>query len=145
MSEMYLKRFLDEDIGTGDITARIFVPDIHGKARIICEEDAVIAGLEEAAELFRMLDVVAEPIVADGERVPKDTEVMVLNGPLRSILSGERTALNFLMRMSGIATETNSIIMKVREKDPEMRIAGTRKTTPGFRHFEKKAIALGGG
>ncbi|AIZ57151.1 nicotinate-nucleotide pyrophosphorylase [Candidatus Methanoplasma termitum] len=142
---MDLRPFLDEDVGSGDITTEMFVPDILGKAVIMCEEDAVIAGLEEAAEIFRLLGADSEQLVVDGERVRKDTDVMIVEGPLRSILTGERVALNFLMRMSGIATETNSIMTKVRERDKHLMIAGTRKTTPGFRAFEKKAIALGGG
>ena len=142
---MDLRPFLDEDVGPGDITTETFVPDIPGRASIICEEDAVAAGLEEAAEIFRLLGVSSKLLAADGENVLKGTKVMVLEGPLRGILTGERVALNFLMRMSGIATETNSVVRMVREKDPDMKIAGTRKTTPGFRAFEKKAIALGGG
>ena len=145
MSEMDLSRFLDEDVGPGDVTTDALVPDVPGKACIICEEDAVVAGLEEAAEIFRLLGVSSENLAADGERVRKDTKVMLLDGPLRGILTGERTALNFLMRMSGIATATDSVVRKVREKDPDIRIAGTRKTTPGFRSFEKRAVALGGG
>ncbi|MCL2032342.1 MAG: carboxylating nicotinate-nucleotide diphosphorylase [Methanomassiliicoccaceae archaeon] len=145
MSEMDLRPFLEEDVGSGDITTGIFVPDVPGRARIVCEEDAVVAGLEEAAEIFRLLGVSSSQTAADGERVPKNTEVLILEGPLRGILTGERIALNFLMRMSGIATETDSAVRMVREKDPCMRIAGTRKTTPGFRYFEKKAVALGGG
>ncbi|MDR2698874.1 MAG: carboxylating nicotinate-nucleotide diphosphorylase [Candidatus Methanoplasma sp.] len=145
MSEMDLGRFLEEDMGSGDVTTETFVPDILGRARIICEEDAVVAGMEEAAEIFGLLGVTSERLAADGERVRKGTEVMILKGPLRGILTGERTALNFMMRMSGIATATDSVVRAVREKDPLMMIAGTRKTTPGFRSFEKKSIALGGG
>jgi nicotinate-nucleotide pyrophosphorylase (carboxylating) len=142
---MDLRPFLEEDIGSGDITTGALVPDVRGRAYVICEEDAVVAGLAEATETFRLLGVSAERSAADGERVPKDTKIMVLEGPLRGILSGERVALNFLMKMSGIATETAAIVRLVKEKDPDMKIAGTRKTTPGFRAFEKKAIALGGG
>jgi len=145
MSEMDLRPFLEEDIGSGDITTGALVPDVPGRACVICEEDAVVAGLEEASETFRLLGVSAEQLTADGERVQKDAKIMILEGPLRGILSGERVALNFLMKMSGIATETASIVQMVREKDPDLKIAGTRKTTPGFRAFEKKAVALGGG
>ena len=145
MSKIDLRPFLNEDIGSGDITTDTFVPDVPGRAHIVCEEEAVLAGLEEATEIFRLLEVSSELLAADGETVHKDTKVMILKGPLRGILTGERVALNFLMRMSGIATETNSVVRAVREKDPSLRIAGTRKTTPGFRAFEKKAIALGGG
>ncbi len=145
MYEMDLKPFLYEDVGSGDITTETFVPDISGKACIICEEDAVLAGLEEAAKIFGLLGVSSVKMAADGERVSAGTKVLVLEGPLRGILTGERVALNFLMRMSGIATETDSIVRVIREKDQDIMIAGTRKTTPGFRYFEKKAIVLGGG
>jgi nicotinate-nucleotide pyrophosphorylase (carboxylating) len=142
---MDLRPFLEEDIGAGDITTDIFVPDTYGSADIVCEEDAVVAGLEEAASIFKLLGVSSKQFVSDGESVLKDTKVMNIEGPLKGILSGERVALNFLMRMSGIATETNSIVKKVKARDPDLMIAGTRKTTPGFRAYEKKAVALGGG
>jgi nicotinate-nucleotide pyrophosphorylase (carboxylating) len=142
---MDLRPFLDEDIGSGDITTDTLVPDIQGKASVICEENAVVAGLEEAAEIFNLLGISSKCTVTDGEKVQKGAKVMELDGPLRNILTGERVALNFLMRMSGIATETASVVQEVRKKDSDMQIAGTRKTTPGFRSFEKKAIALGGG
>lgn len=142
---MDLRPFLDEDVGSGDITAETFVPDVQGRACIICEEDAVVAGLEEAAEIFRLLGVSSEKLTADGGRVPKGAKVMTVSGPLRGILTGERVALNFLMRMSGIATGTDSAVRRIRTKDPDLMIAGTRKTTPGFRAFEKKAVSLGGG
>lgn len=145
MSKMDLRPFLEEDMGRGDITTDTIIPDVRGRGRIVCEQNAVVAGLEEAAEIFGLLGVSSEKLVADGDQVSKNTEIMTLEGPLRGILSAERVALNFLMRMSGIATETASIIRIVREKDPVIVVAGTRKTTPGFRAFEKKAIALGGG
>lgn len=142
---MDLKRFLDEDVGSGDATTNIFVPDIDGRASVICEENAIVAGLEEASEIFRLLNVDSELLVSDGDSVKKDTRVMNLRGPLKGIVTGERTALNFLMKMSGIATETNLLTQRIRAIDPDLLVAGTRKTTPGFREFEKKAIALGGG
>lgn len=142
---MDLKRFLDEDVGSGDITARIFVPDTPGRAAIVCEEDAVAAGIEEAVEIFALLGVTAEAKVKDGDKITKNTTVITLSGPLKGIITGERTALNFLMRMSGISTATAAVVEKIRTKDKSVIIAGTRKTTPGFRAFEKKAITLGGG
>ncbi|MDR3075047.1 MAG: carboxylating nicotinate-nucleotide diphosphorylase [Candidatus Methanoplasma sp.] len=145
MYEMDLGPFLNEDVGSGDITTDVFVPDIEGKGRIICEEDCIVAGLEEAAGIFGLLGVRSETSIADGERVLGDTTVMTVEGPMKGILTGERVALNFVMRMSGIATLTDSVVSRIRPIDPELRIAGTRKTTPGFRYFEKKAIALGGG
>lgn len=140
-----LRRFLDEDIGTGDITTDTFVPDISGEAVIVCEEDATVAGIEEACDIFQLLAVVAKPLVNDGDRLKANTRIMKVSGPVRGMLTAERTALNFLMRMSGTATMTAKILDRIRPMDPEIRIAATRKTTPGFRYYEKKASLLGGG
>jgi len=142
---MDLRPYLEEDVGCGDLTTDALISNVSGKAAIICEEDAVVAGLEEAAEIFRLLGVSSKLLAADGRSVKKGTEVMIIEGPLSGILTGERTALNFLMKMSGIATETRSIVNMIGKRDKHVKIAGTRKTTPGFRTFEKKAIALGGG
>jgi len=140
-----LDSFLEEDLGYGDITTDIVVPDIDGTADITCENDAVVAGLEEAITLFEEYSVECEPLVMDGERVKKGTVVMNISGPLRNIITLERTALNIMMRMSGIATATNDVLAACKKKNKDVRVAGTRKTTPGFREFEKKAIILGGG
>ena len=142
---MDLRKYLEEDIGSGDITAEIFLDDRLGKGVIVCEEDAIVAGLEEAREIFRLLGVSSEILIADGNRVHASTRVLKVEGPIKGIMTGERTALNFIMRMSGIATMTAALTDVLRPIDPNVRIAGTRKTTPGFRTFEKKAIALGGG
>jgi nicotinate-nucleotide pyrophosphorylase (carboxylating) len=140
-----LERFLEEDIGYGDVTTDLLVPDIDGTAEITCESDAVIAGIEEAMTLFEQCDVLCELQAYDGDRVKKGTTIMTLSGPLRNIITIERTALNIMMRMSGIATATNDVLVKCRKINNNVKIAGTRKTTPGFREFEKKAILLGGG
>jgi len=140
-----LKRFLEEDIGSGDITTELFVPDIEGNAEIICEEDAVVAGLEEATQIFEMLGAKTELLVRDGSKVRKGAKIAKISGPVKGILTAERTALNIIMRMSGIATATRNIIDDCRTVNKNIVVAGTRKTTPGFRKFEKKAIILGGG
>ena len=140
-----LQRFLDEDIGSGDITTEIFVPEGDGTATITCEDDAVVAGLEEAAEIFSLLGVKSKLFVKDGQRVKKGTMVMEISGSKKSILTAERTALNMMMQMSGVATITNKILEGCKKINPNIIIAGTRKTTPGFRKYEKKAIELGGG
>ena len=140
-----LKRFLEEDIGSGDITTELFVPDIQGNAEIVCEEDAVVAGLEEAVQIFKLLDAKMELFVKDGSKVKKGTNIAKISGPVKGILTAERTALNIIMRMSGIATATRNILDDCRTVNENIVIAGTRKTTPGFRKFEKKAIVLGGG
>ena len=140
-----LEAFLNEDIGRGDLTTQLVVPDVGSKASIICEEDAVVAGIEEACEIFSIMGADAIPVVKDGERVKAGDRVISITGPAQKVITAERTALNFLMRMSGIATETSKAIDLLSEKDSNVRVCGTRKTTPGFRRYEKKAIRLGGG
>ena len=137
--------FLAEDVRTGDITTELTTPDARGRATIHCEESAVVAGLRYAGMVFELMGVDYELIAEDGSRVEEGQEVMRLEGPLRGIMSCERTALNIIMRMSGIATATAAVLESCRARNPKIRIAGTRKTTPGFRYFEKAAIAMGGG
>lgn len=140
-----IDRFLREDIGSGDVTTEAFVPDIPGHAVVVCEDETVVAGLEEAVEVFRRSGVVAKALVDDGAKIPGGTVVMEVDGSERGITTAERTALNIMMRMSGIATMVDEATMRLRERNGHVMVAGTRKTTPGFRRFEKKAIALGGG
>ncbi len=137
-----LRRFLEEDIGTGDISASI-IPDIDGRAGIVCEDEATIAGLEEAEDIFSMFGVDCVLFVKDGDNVKAGTRIMALSGPVKGMLTAERTALNMIMRMSGIATSTRKAANIL--ENSGTKITGTRKTTPGFRFFEKKAIRIGGG
>jgi nicotinate-nucleotide pyrophosphorylase (carboxylating) len=144
--EERIREFLREDIGFGDITSESLIDaGLEGVALIICREDAVVAGLEETSILFSLLGCRAKQLVPDGEVVKKDSVLMEIRGHVRSILLGERTALNLLMRMSGIATATRTAVEKAESKNPEIRVAATRKTVPGLRLFDKKAVALGGG
>ncbi len=136
-----LRRFLEEDVGGGDVTTELTVPPGNARGTVFCEGDAVIAGMEEAVGIFGLMGVECQVLVNDGKSVEKGAPVMTVSGPKASILTCERTALNFLMRMSGIATATS---LASRLCAPT-KVAGTRKTTPGFREYEKKAIALGGG
>ena len=140
-----IDRFLEEDIRSGDITTQMFVPDREGRAQIVCEDETVVAGLEEAADVFSRLGVKAVAEVKDGDRVPGGTVVMTMTGPERGIVTAERTALNIMMRMSGIATMVGVATAILRKHNDRVMVAGTRKTTPGFRKYEKKAIILGGG
>ncbi|MGE4274850.1 MAG: carboxylating nicotinate-nucleotide diphosphorylase [Candidatus Methanomethylophilaceae archaeon] len=140
-----LQAFLDEDLGSGDITTELIVPDIIGKAVIRCEAAAVLAGVEEAATVFEDGDLDVELLSEDGDEVGAGQAIMEVEGPLADILIRERTALNMLMRMTGIATMTATAVEACQKVDPDVRIAATRKTTPGFRFFEKKAVILGGG
>ena len=125
-----IDRFLEEDIGSGDITTETFVPDVPGRAVITCEDETVVAGLEEAAEVFKRLGVTASPEIEDGTRVPGGTAVMRLEGPERGITTAERTALNIMMRMSGIATMVSDATLRLRKHNDRVMVAGTRKTTP---------------
>lgn len=144
--EERLLEFLKEDLGFEDITTNALVPEkTTARARIICKGEGVIAGVQEACVIFRLLNIEFKPLVRDGDRVRKGQTVMELSGSARAILSAERTVLNIMMRMSGIATETSKLVEATKKVNPKIRIACTRKTTPGFRYFEKKAVALGGG
>jgi nicotinate-nucleotide pyrophosphorylase (carboxylating) len=138
--------FLDEDVGRGDITSELVVPrGERADAVIVAKEACVVAGLDEAHTLFEELAVDFAPAVADGSLVPRGTVVARLAGKARSILKGERVALNIIQRMSGIATLTSSMLAKGRAANANLVLAATRKTTPGFRAFEKRAVSLGGG
>ncbi|MGQ9587570.1 MAG: carboxylating nicotinate-nucleotide diphosphorylase [Thermoplasmata archaeon] len=140
------REFLDEDIGSGDITSKLVIPaDARAQGRIIAKQDCVLAGASEASEVFKELGAKVVKAGRDGGHVKKGDAVLEVRGSARAILAGERLALNFIMRMSGIATLTNDLVRRCKKINPDVRIAATRKTTPGFRAFEKKAVLLGGG
>ncbi|RLI22219.1 carboxylating nicotinate-nucleotide diphosphorylase [Candidatus Bathyarchaeota archaeon] len=144
--ERKLHEFLKEDLGQGDITTSILIPEnIKVKAEIIAKENGVVAGIEEAKILLESLGVKAKELVKDGQKVSRGKTIMKIEGDARTILTAERTLLNLLSRMSGIATATNKIIEKVKSTGYKVRIACTRKTAPGLEYFDKKAVLLGGG
>lgn len=137
---------LKEDIGSGDVTSESSVPaDLFQKGYILAKEEGVVAGVEVAEEIFRQVDssVSFNAIVKDGVSVSFGDVVIKLEGPARSILTGERLALNFMQRMSGISTRTKEIV-SILDGTPT-KVLDTRKTTPGLRAFEKWAVTLGGG
>jgi nicotinate-nucleotide pyrophosphorylase (carboxylating) len=141
-----IQEFLKEDIGSGDITSQLVIPDdAMARGRIVCKEDCVLAGVEEASVVLKELGAKVVLVGKDGTPAKKGDVVLEVVGTARSILAGERLALNFVMRMSGIATLTRRLVDRVREVNAGARVAATRKTTPGFREFEKKAVLLGGG
>jgi len=141
-----LMEFLSEDVGLGDITTEAVVPrKTTVRAHIVVKEPAVIAGLLEAETFFKMLGVEFAPNTEDGDEVSSGTVIAELEGDARAVLAAERTALNILMRMSGIATATKGLVRKVRDAGLEVRIAATRKTAPGLRYFDKRAVAIGDG
>ena len=142
-----LIRFLREDIGQGDLTSEYLV-DKNSKSTsfITCKSEfAVVAGLEELRTLFDICNCESKVLVYDGDSVRKGRKVMMIKGNTKSILKAERTALNLLMRMSGIATDTKKFVDIVKNVSSDIKITGTRKTAPGLRFFDKKAIELGGG
>ena len=137
--------YLPEDLGPGDVTSEAVVRDEKARATITAKQDCVVAGLEEAIRIFEHEGLRASPRAKDGQPVKDGTQIIIIEGSARSILKVERLALNFLGRMSGIATETRSLVDKCGQINPEVKISATRKTTPGFRRYEKKAVVLGGG
>lgn len=141
-----VREFLLEDLGMGDITTDSLVDEsLVAEGAIVCKEDGVIAGVNEASEIFELLGCTVKPLARDGDGVTSETLIMKVKGSARAMLRGERTALNILMRMSGIATATKMAVSEARKINPKVRIAGTRKTAPGLRYFDKRAVELGGG
>jgi nicotinate-nucleotide pyrophosphorylase (carboxylating) len=141
-------RFLEEDVGSGDITSSSIVPTNKIiSAVILCNDlnEAVTCGLHDAQVVFEMCNCEANPLMNDGPIIKKGDIVMQIRGEARSVLKAERTALNLIMRMSGIATLTRRFVNIVERYNPKVRITGTRKTAPGLRYFDKKAIKTGGG
>lgn len=137
---------LSEDVGDGDVTSETILPsDLWMEGRIIAKQAGVIAGLEVAQMVFALVDEQArlDPQVSDGDPVEPRDIAATLSGPGRALLGGERVALNFLQRMSGIATMTRAFVEAV--KGTGAVILDTRKTAPGLRAFDKWAVCLGGG
>lgn len=137
---------LEEDLGAGDVTTQALIPpDLQGEAHIRAKARLVVAGLPLAARVFHRLapEVQFSPQVADGQEVEPATVLAVLTGPVAPILTGERVALNFLQRLSGIATLTKTMVEAVAFLP--VALVDTRKTTPGWRVLEKYAVRLGGG
>lgn len=141
-----VRRSLAEDVGAGDWTTRWTVPSGDScRARVVAREELVVAGTAAFRAVFAELDPGVEVVVEspDGTRVSAGTTLLLLRGPTRAVLTGERTALNFLGRLSGIATLTRRFVDAV--DGTGVRIVDTRKTTPGWRLLEKAAVRAGGG
>lgn len=141
-----LAKLVYDDIGFEDITTRALIPPgLKVKGQIIAKEGGVIAGVDLAVAIFTEFKVETDVMVLDGDNIGNGQIIMEISGDPRSILSVERTVLNLMMRMSGIATLTRNIIEMVHSENPNVLVAGTRKTTPGLQFFEKNAIRSGGG
>lgn len=136
---------LREDIGTGDITSESTIPeDIMAKAVILSKDEGILAGIDIADEVFHKIDpdINFNKLVSDGGAITKFQEIAIINGKARSLLTAERTVLNFLQRLSGVATTTSKYVKAVSAY--KAKVVDTRKTTPGWRALEKYAVRVGG-
>lgn len=144
--EEWVKAAIAEDIGSGDITSLITIPNhAQGSAKLLVKENGIIAGIEEAKRIIHYYDTNLQfnTILTDGSVVRSGDIAFTLHGSSRSITSIERLVLNVMQRMSGIATKTNALTQKIAHTS--CKILDTRKTTPNFRYFEKEAVRIGGG
>ena len=142
----YLMNALKEDITQEDVSTNAVMPEPkQGEVNLICKQDGVICGLEVFERVFKLLDetVVFETELKDGDKVTKGQLMGVVKGDIRALLSGERVALNYLQRMSGIASYTHSVASLL--EGSRTKLLDTRKTTPNMRIFEKYAVRVGGG
>lgn len=142
----YILSALKEDITSEDVTTNCVMPEAKaGEVDLICKEDGIICGLDVFARVFELLDEKSkiEFYVKDGDAVKEKQKLATITGDIRILLSGERTALNYLQRMSGIATYTNSVASLL--KGTDIKLLDTRKTSPNNRIFEKYAVRIGGG
>lgn len=142
----YILNALREDITSEDVTTNAVMPEAkQGKADLICKQDGIICGLNVFKRVFELLDKnsVFETLICDGDEVKKGQLIGTVYGDIRVLLSGERTALNYLQRMSGIATLTRDMVNEL--EGYKTKLLDTRKTTPNMRPFEKHAVKVGGG
>ncbi len=152
VADKYIRIALEEDINSEDVSTNAVMPEYKkGEVKLICKQDGIIAGLGVFERVFKILDPQTEVVfemkdgraVRDGDTVKKGEVLAVVTGDIRVLLSGERTALNYLQRLSGIATYTNSVAKLL--EGTRTKLLDTRKTTPGMRIFEKYAVKVGGG
>jgi nicotinate-nucleotide pyrophosphorylase (carboxylating) len=144
--EEKLRKMLAEDIGQGDITTALIAPaESTAEAEVIAKEPGVVAGIEEGKILLESLGLKVKTPIKDGEKIKDKQVLMRISGDTKTILSAERTFINILSRMSGIATATRKLTEKVKKAGLKTRVACTRKTAPGLLYFDKKAVSIGGG
>ena len=144
--EEKLKQILAEDIGQGDVTAQAVIPpNLAVNAVVIAEQEGIAAGIEEAVILAEYLGLKVKAKVAEGASVKNKQVLLEISGDAQTILSVERTMLNILSRMSGIATATRALAVKLEKAGSNAQIAATRKSAPGLLYFDKKAVIIGGG
>ncbi len=141
-----IKFMLKEDEGFGDITSNALIPeDKTFYAKLVSKDDGILAGIEVIKGMFEEYGIDILSSMDDGDKIKKGDILLELEGNARKILLLERTALNLLMRMSGVATKTNRIVKSVNEINDKIRVAGTRKTAPALQKFDKMSISIGGG
>jgi nicotinate-nucleotide pyrophosphorylase (carboxylating) len=144
--EEKLRALLAEDIGQGDITTSLIVPsDTNTRASVVAKQAGFVAGIEEAKIFLQSLGLEVEASVNDGKKVRTGEVLLRISGDACTLLAAERTLLNLLSRMSGIATATRNLVEKLRKANVKTRVACTRKTAPGLLYFDKKAVLIGGG
>jgi nicotinate-nucleotide pyrophosphorylase (carboxylating) len=144
--EEKLRQMLAEDIGQGDITTAAVVPSgLRAEATIVAKEAGIAAGIEEAVVLAESLGLNVKTEVRDGKEIKNGQSIMKISGDAQTILSAERTILNLLSRMSGVATTTRKLTERLRSSGLKTKLACTRKTAPGLLYFDKKAVQIGGG
>ncbi|MGQ9624864.1 MAG: carboxylating nicotinate-nucleotide diphosphorylase [Candidatus Bathycorpusculaceae bacterium] len=144
--EEKLLKMLAEDVGQGDITTELTVPEgCVAEARVVTREGGVVAGIEEAKILLENLGLKVEALTTDGKGVKAKQTLLKIYGDARTILAVERTLLNLLSRMSGIATTTRKLVERIQKAGFKTKVACTRKTAPGLLYFDKKAVSMGGG
>lgn len=139
-----LATFLAEDIGKGDITSNL-LPRKKITASIISQEKGILAGVQYAKHIFTSKGCKVKILKKDGFKIQPNQKIMTISGSAQAVLSCERTALNLLSRMSGIATQTNALVKKIKMTNPKVKLYSTRKTAPGLRIFDKEAVEIGGG
>jgi len=144
--EAKLRQMLAEDIGQGDVTGQAIIPpNLEAKAIVLAKEEGTVAGIEETIILAEYLGLNVKAKVADGEKIKNKQILMEISGDAQTILCAERTMLNLLSRMSGIATATRTLTKKLENAGSKAKIAATRKSAPGLLYFDKKAVTIGSG
>lgn len=146
--EQHIRMALEEDMPSGDISTDSVIPDRRqARVELVCKQSGVIAGLAVFRRVFEILDplTVVTPLVRDGEQIKEGQLMATVEGDVRTLLSGERTALNYLQHMSGVATYTRRMVDMLAEAGSRAQLVDTRKTTPGMRIFDKAAVRIGGG
>lgn len=146
--EKHIRASLEEDMPAGDVSTDSVIPDRRqARVELLCKQDGIIAGMAIFVRTFELLDptTTVTPLVRDGDRIRKGQMLATIEGDVRTLLSGERTALNYLQHMSGVATYTRQMADILKDAGSTARLVDTRKTTPGMRIFDKMAVRIGGG